>query len=65
MNISNRVGMAKSFNVFQGDVIDASVKAYYAAGSGLSQATAFTIATAVGDVLSPNQIVDGVVMEIY
>jgi len=52
MNNAYRIGPAKSFKVFPGDLITGSVSAYFTSTSGYTAATAGTMATALSSVLA-------------
>lgn len=66
MNNQHRVGPSKSFKVLPGDVINATVQAYYPSASGLTQATATVMTSAVQAVLSGGSpVVDGAISSVY
>jgi RHS repeat-associated protein len=62
MNNSYRVGPARSFKVFPGDVINATAQSYYTAGSGLTKATSANMIAALSAILSngTQNIIDGI-----
>lgn len=66
MNNQHRVGPSKSFKVLPGDVINATVQAYYPSASGLTQATTTVMTSAVQAVLSGGSpVVDGAISSVY